>query len=247
MRHFYTLLILLGNLAASQKVSSSEIVGLPIPYPLVGVYNDGNYQIIMYKAGLDKEHQMITAIIARDLSTKETVWKRYAKFYSAPKLDMTGRGNGIVVGTSENYFNACPGCRDKLYFFRVRDGALVKADYVFDVHILSGALLTSPSTPPMSSADWQELTHNLVYEITDIATGKRKAGLNSLPDRAGCGVSTTISNAVNDSHVSGNQIFIDRQDKCGEFHIILDWTTFPATPMKIVTGKSGLGIDYSQP
>lgn len=247
MRLVIFLLALTAGFASSQQQSFPTLKGAPIPYPIVGIYNDGSYQIILYLAGKDRNDQNVTGVIARNFASGKTLWKKYARFMTEPELNQIGRGKGVIVADSRGHFEGCPSCVDYYYIFRLHDGFLLKSDDFRLAGASNGFILTLPIISPQIYPEWLDLDHEIIYESININTGKSKFVYYSLPDRNRCGRSTIVSEyspvARWGAHVEEDSIIFDGHDKCGDFFITVNWTTFPNSMPTITSGKSKFRIN----
>lgn len=198
-------------------------VGPPLPsnYEAQNVYRGGSIQVITAK----RDNPNVDALaIARDIHTGQTLWKIYTTGVLVP--EPVGRGQGVVIITA---IRSGAITRAETFLLRLGDGKLLRRGLFKVPGVREGKalLVTYGDVPP--SDPFLSDPSRLTGEVMDTVTGRTLTRNFPIPRRPGCGDLKRLSIISNMQtfELNGSQLLVPREDKCGKFQAVFEWTKVP--------------------
>lgn len=222
MPHLLLPLLLLAGGGAQQPLSPSA------PFTVQDHYVDGRLEVEMLWQGQPGENwggQGKWRLQVRERSTGRNLWT--AEDRGQPTLLRTGQGQGAVVMEALTS-GAITSRTTSLY--RLRDGQRLTRGFLTVPAIQQGKALLIPLLSPQDAPflpSQQADPARLPGQVMDVNTDRTLTRTFPIPARPGCGPVQVVESNLNDWEVKGAQLVVRRQDKCGKFQAVFEWTKVP--------------------
>lgn len=214
--------LLLAGASAQKPLSPS------IPFTVQDSYTDGSLEVQMLRQGQPGEDwggQGKWRLQVRGSNTGRSLWT--AEDWGEPTLLRTGEGQGAVVMEALTS-GAIISRTTSLY--RLRDGQRLAKGFLTVPAVRQGKALLIPLLSPQDAPflpPRQADPVRLPGQVMDIQTGRTLTRTFPIPARPGCGPVRAVESNLNDWAVKGTQLTVRRQDNCGRFQAVFEWTRVP--------------------